>query len=159
MKLVFLDFDGVIVHSKCRKTPQSLHVDCADRQCIARLKKILDETGAKILIHSTWAYYSSPDELECWMRKYGIGPEYFHPDKVCVIGEQESEEHYWDRKKFAIHKFLDAHPEVTHVAVLEDDRIFELEDSLNSKLVFIPSGWSRGGIQDQQVEEAINLLT
>lgn len=46
MKVIFLDFDGVITTEKSRW--------CLDKDKMLLLKRIVDATGAKIVISSSW---------------------------------------------------------------------------------------------------------
>lgn len=65
-KYVFLDFDGVV--SSQLETPGSYITHEADEygaspSCVARIKKLCDETGAKIIIASNWRRF--PDDGPC----------------------------------------------------------------------------------------------
>lgn len=46
MKVIFLDIDGVLKEEDC-------HAEFKD-ECFARLKKIVDATGAEIILSSSW---------------------------------------------------------------------------------------------------------
>jgi hypothetical protein len=54
MKVIFLDVDGVL---NCKKTanPRKLPY-VVDRRLLARFKRLLDRTGAKVVLSSTWRY-------------------------------------------------------------------------------------------------------
>ncbi len=52
MKVIFLDIDGVL---NCRRTPNSRKFPyIVDRKLLARLKRLLRRTGAKIVLTSSW---------------------------------------------------------------------------------------------------------
>ena len=74
MKIIFLDFDGVMdtayydhVLSKEGK-PGSDEYGCIfDPNCVKNLKHIIDETSADIVVSSSWKYLMSyQDFLEMW---------------------------------------------------------------------------------------------
>jgi hypothetical protein len=52
MKVIFLDIDGVL---NCKKTPNPRKFPyVVDKKLLARLKKLLDRTGAKVVLSSSW---------------------------------------------------------------------------------------------------------
>ncbi|OGR30838.1 MAG: hypothetical protein A2139_14760, partial [Desulfobacca sp. RBG_16_60_12] len=53
MKVLFLDVDGVLNHSRC---PEWNNGDwrVLDQVCVHRVRRICEETGAKIVLSSTW---------------------------------------------------------------------------------------------------------
>lgn len=53
IRIVFLDFDGVINKGAGPWWPE----------CVAELNRITDATGAKIVVHSTWRYGRTLDEI------------------------------------------------------------------------------------------------
>ncbi len=74
MKIIFLDFDGVMdtayydhVLSKEGKPGSDKYGVVFDPNCIKNLKHIIDETGADIVVSSSWKYLMSyQDFLEMW---------------------------------------------------------------------------------------------
>ena len=54
MKVIFLDIDGVL---NCKKTPNPRRLPyIVDRRLLSRFKRLLDRTGAKVVLSSTWRY-------------------------------------------------------------------------------------------------------
>lgn len=51
MKIIFLDVDGVLNCTSRWKGGSGKHLDA---ECLANLKKIVDETQCKIVVSSTW---------------------------------------------------------------------------------------------------------
>src|SRR5260370_34823589 len=52
MKIIFLDIDGVL---NCDNTPNPRKFPyIIDKKLLARLKKLLDRTGAKVVLSSSW---------------------------------------------------------------------------------------------------------
>jgi len=63
MKIIFLDIDGVLVTTKTART------NTAAPACIEVLNKIIADTGASIVISSSWKHYGLPwlrDKLNEW---------------------------------------------------------------------------------------------
>lgn len=55
MKLIFLDFDGVLVNRKSLMQASGMHAK-ADPDCVRELNRILEVTGAKVVVSSTWRH-------------------------------------------------------------------------------------------------------
>lgn len=56
-KIIFLDFDGVIVSNK--QTESDCFGTSFDLQCIESLNEIISKTGAELVITSSWGNYLS----------------------------------------------------------------------------------------------------
>jgi len=71
IKVIFLDIDGVINtkewHSKMTKdTPKDEYGYAFDPVAVVNLTHIIDETGADIVISSSWKFYGVPKLKEMW---------------------------------------------------------------------------------------------
>ena len=74
MKIIFLDFDGVMdtayydhVLSKEGKSGNDEYGCIFDPNCVKNLKHIIDETGADIVVSSSWKYLMNyQDFLKMW---------------------------------------------------------------------------------------------
>ena len=71
MKVIFLDFDGVMdtvyydyVLAKEGKLGNDEYGCVFDPNCIKNLKHIIDQTGADIVVSSSWKYLMSPDFVD-----------------------------------------------------------------------------------------------
>jgi hypothetical protein len=54
MKVIFLDVDGVL---NCKKTPNPRKLPyVVDKRLLARFRRLLEQTGAKVVLSSTWRY-------------------------------------------------------------------------------------------------------
>ena len=64
MRLIFLDFDGVIV---TRHTEYA----CGHAPCVQALNHIVDKTGAHVIVSSTWRHFGL---VECirYLEKWGF---------------------------------------------------------------------------------------
>lgn len=70
-KIIFLDIDGVLntkwwYTQMDRNTPKDKYGYAFDPNAVANLKKILDETGAEIVISSSWKSYGLSELEEMW---------------------------------------------------------------------------------------------
>ena len=70
MKVIFLDFDGVMDTAyydyaliRDRKPNRDAYGPIFDPQCVDYLRQILDQTGASIVVSSTWKFLMSYAEL------------------------------------------------------------------------------------------------
>ena len=116
MKVIFLDIDGVL-----NVIPQGhdafggiFHPDFVDN-----LKRIIDETDAKIVISSSWRHSGLQKMLDMWEFRnlpgevIGVTPDLyrfldFEGERTMVRGDE-------------IQAVLNIHPEITHYVILDDD--------------------------------------
>jgi hypothetical protein len=121
MKVIFLDVDGVL-NSKASWTvcdvipvkhaPQNKGARL-DPLLVGRLRTILEATGAKIVVHSTWRD-GLMEPLVDYLEAHGISESEII-GRTPLMG--------W-RKHVEILAWLSAHPEVTKWIVLDDMPIF-----------------------------------
>jgi hypothetical protein len=135
--IIFLDFDGVIVHSEMGKKGM-------DRVCVLRVNQAAYLTKAKIAVHSTWVYVNSKDSLFDMLKEAGLMVEYLHKDWICYSEMRE--------KPDAISTWLVAHPEVKKYVVVDDEKMGD------HPLVQIRDGWLNGGIQNGHIEEIVRVM-
>ena len=69
--VIFLDIDGVLntkwwYTQMHRNTPKDKYGYTFDPRSVANLKKILDETGADIVISSSWKSFGLSELEEMW---------------------------------------------------------------------------------------------
>ena len=125
MKVVFLDFDGVLnsqgsfLYEDNRRSkhgeqgvkgpvPETL---C--NVCTANFQMILDQyKEVKIVLSTTWRLLYSIDWLKAKLESY-------HIDSSRVIDKTPSR--YGDERGLEIQDWLDTHPEVTHYIVIDDN--------------------------------------
>jgi len=165
MKIIFLDIDGVVCTDRTRFC-------YFDPICMRRLNTILERTGAKIVVTSTWRkgltvnnlkelFCSGGDRWGC----YVANPEPF--DGSSIIGKtpsfsiNEKEEDKKDGKPFGrgseIDFWLDNAKkngfEIDSYIVLDDDS-YDIPPHMD-RLVKTDS---RKGIRKEDVKKAIDLL-
>jgi hypothetical protein len=118
MKAIFCDIDGVL---NCSRTPNPRKLPYVmDPVLLGRIKGVLDRTGARVILSSTWRY----DPAGIWSAKYwGLHFDGVVPD---LPGLSRCEE---------IKAWLAENPDVTRYAVLDDE-----DDGLDDLPLFQPSG-------------------
>jgi phosphoglycolate phosphatase-like HAD superfamily hydrolase len=66
MKIVFLDFDGVLI------TPKSAYRRTCSAEAIAALNHLIEAAGAAVVVTSTWRLEYSEAELTELLRSWGM---------------------------------------------------------------------------------------
>jgi hypothetical protein len=118
MKVIFLDIDGVLNCPKTRNPRKFPYV--VDRRLLTRLQKLLERTGAKVVLTSSWRL----DPIGLFAaRHWGVPFIGACPDKPRSPRCKE------------ILDWLSEHPRVTRYAVIDDE-----DDELDELPLFQPSG-------------------
>ena len=122
MKILFLDIDGVLNNRFTHLGPNhhtwnDWHFKGLDRSLIPHLNRIIEETGAKIVLSSTWRLHHTPEQMHARLTSAGMKPEIEIIDRTDVLNHGPI---YVPRCQ-EIEKWLDEHPEVVDFAVLDDD--------------------------------------
>jgi HAD domain in Swiss Army Knife RNA repair proteins len=125
MKVIFLDFDGVLnsqgsflYESNRRKKFKEQNVKGAVNEtlcnvCTANFQYVLDKyPEVKIVISSTWRELFPIDWLKLKLESYGI-------DSSRVIGVTPKSE--WGDRGMEIKEWLEAHPNVSHYVAIDDN--------------------------------------
>lgn len=149
MKVIFLDVDGVLNNRKAFKQgkidgfPHGVSL-VWDPDCVERLNKIIEKTGAKIVVSSTWRLYA--DAYEVLTTKMDIKGEFIGctPDHLRMVEDS--------CRGNEISEWMKTNNEQGPIVILDDDSdMGELMD----RLVLTDT---EEGLQDQQALQAINLL-
>lgn len=123
MKIIFLDYDGV-VNNLCFNeidnfTEPNFNYPSMDkvndRQAVAWLNKLCRETGAKIVVTSTWRM---ADNYQKCLRNGGL------ETSIEILGKTPC---LHTRRGFEIQKWIDTHPEfqIEKMVILDDDADME----------------------------------
>jgi len=146
MKVIFLDNDGVIClpnnwggrmkkytnylknhpGTPVNKCPANVRFDNFDTKSIKLLNKILEETGAEIVVSSDWRYHATLEELGDYYIEQGIIKKPFDitPRVIAVDPKLWSELSYTTglegERVIEIKHWLQHHPEVTHWVAVDD---------------------------------------
>ena len=146
MKIIFLDIDGVLNNREVFNRKKSQGFRVWDEKCVDRLNRITDETGAKIVVSSTWR--RSEDLYSAIKNEMGITGE--------IIGKTIDYIHHSSTEKQRgdeIQEWLSQYVEVIKFVIIDDDSdMAHLMDRLIQTETFI-------GLTDEHVEEAIKRLS
>jgi hypothetical protein len=150
MKVLFLDNDGVIClfnnwGGRFRKQkkyegdlttpncPVEARFDDFDKKAIKVLNRILEETGAEIVVSSDWRKKATLEELGQYYLDQGItkAPIDFTPEYKDI--DDEGLRFRWRRDRYSeqeraaeIKSWLKDHPEITHWVAVDDLNMGEL---------------------------------
>jgi len=117
MRIIFLDIDGVlnVIPQGHDEYGAIFHPHFVDN-----LKRIVDETGAKIVISSSWRHSGFLAMKEMWAFRnlpgefLDITPSHIDMDRNLPFMERLE-------RGSEIQEWLDNHPEVTSYVILDDD--------------------------------------
>jgi hypothetical protein len=149
MKVIFLDFDGVLNSAKYLLG----HGDCGvaiDPARMALLKQIVDATDAKIVLSTSWREHWSKDLMNC--DSTGVLINRIFSKYGLHIFDKTPELH--ERREAEIKSWLDTHPEVENFVVLDDSLLSA--GYLNGH--FIKTSNYFDGLDETDVQKAIDIL-
>jgi hypothetical protein len=148
MKVVFLDFDGVLnSHGFLRQQPHRM--DRLDPAAVARLNAIVARSGAKVVISSSWRIHHSLDELRHRLGEVGFAGEVI--DRTPDISWEEYGDPFRGRAE-EIQSWLEGHKGPLESFVVLDD--IYLEDLAH---VLVKTEFE-AGLGDEHVEAALAIL-
>jgi len=141
MKIIFLDVDGVL---NCQGDfkGKSLHV--LNKDMIARLDKIKEATGAKVVLISTWRKFRKHRD---YLKKNGVK----FIDRTIDFCLPPSER--YGQRGAEIEHWLNKRPDIKKYVIIDDEWDF-LE---YQRPLLVKTQWLVG-MQDEHVEQAINIL-
>lgn len=154
--IIFLDVDGVLVHSGTidlgKQTGEAFgtsfyHAATVDLACVQRVLRIVEATGAKIVVSSVWRRF---DGQSTALRRafLSVGVERRELRKLLV----GSTPHLGEKRDEEVSAWLKEHPEVARYLVIDDDII-----GTHPQLTDRPNQFA-DGLLDSHVEEAIRIL-
>ena len=151
MKLVFLDFDGVLNSTPFlvgppRKPP--LGISAIDGRAVRRLNTIVDLTGAKFVISSTWRIYEPVGRLIEWLEALGFEGEVI--DRTPDFPGQE--------RGVEILEWLKAYDKSPDGEDIEDFVILDDNADMYPLLDHLVQTDSEVGLTDADVRVAVEML-
>ena len=151
MKIIFLDIDGVLNSDEYFDKIKNLNINGIENDIdvskIVLLKKSLDETGAKIVLTSSWRYTRKAQALKQLLLSYGI-----IVDCTPFIDNERGIE---------IKKWLQEHNDVQDFVILDDEIFDSYDEKLMEKLIKISdtNGINYGeGLQPKHIQKIIQKL-
>lgn len=153
MKIIFLDVDGVLNYDGC-SARCGFYYGVEDSK-VELLKKIIDATGAKIVLSSTWrlGFDNKGHRLEDHAKylkeklaKYGLEIYGMTPEVGGWHGQRGREIKLW----------LTAHEETDEWVVLDDEYFDDFPE--NGIMPHWVETYDLYGLTEEDVEKAINIL-
>jgi hypothetical protein len=122
IKVIFLDIDGVlnVMYPGRDEYGRLFHPEFVDN-----LKRIIDETDAKIVISSTWRYGGLQRMKDLWEFR-GLPGEVIDITIDCNVLVNDGRFDYYDEVKrgHEIQEWLDTHSNIENYVILDDDNDF-----------------------------------
>lgn len=148
MKVLFLDFDGVL---NCDKYFAEGEIDMPffDERCMKNLTRIIKETGAKIVLSTTWREYWEKSESECKVQ--GLEINRIFDSYGLKITDKTDDVCFYDRGA-EIALWMMEREDVTGFAVLDDMQI----EGIPPRHVIKTDG--KTGLTPDDAERAISVL-
>ena len=151
MKVIFLDIDGVLNSDEYLDRIKNLDIKGIEREIdvekIKLLKKAIDETGAKVVLSSSWRYTRNAQYLKELLSNYGI--------YVAVTTFIQNE------RGLEIKQWLSDNQDVEDFVILDDEIFNSYDEELMQKLIKISNGngYNIGeGLLPKDVDEIIKRL-
>ena len=161
MKLIFLDVDGVLNSIETRDKAPSGVIGIEDSK-VALLKQLVDKTGAKVVLTSTWKTDYYPDAPVEDMPSDGR----YLVKKLQAHGVHlfsRTEDVTWSKRGRGILDFIKKFSDVVESFVILDDERFDFEsEGIADKHVktFYTKRTPETllGLQENHVEKAVSIL-
>lgn len=162
-KVVFLDIDGVLntkwwYTQMDRNTPKDKYGYAFDPNAVSNLKKIIDETGADIVISSSWKSFGISELEDMWQDRglpgklIGITPNTVS-DEMLLSADLDNMELFSIRGT-EIKEWLTKHGKhVSHYAIIDD-----MDNMLTEQRLHFVKTDPEIGITVDDAEKAIMIL-
>ena len=153
MKIIFLDFDGVMVtdryQAQLTATNSQLRDDYGakfDPICVENLRRIIDSTDADIVVISTWKMEMGLDGIQKMWNARQL------PDKVIGVTPDIDPIHRGDE----IQAWLDANPGAVRYAIIDDTPFLDFFNEEQLPHLFKVD--ERTGLDEETATKVIELL-
>lgn len=151
MKVIFLDIDGVLNSDEYLDKVKNSDIQGIERDVdvekVKLLKRAIDETGARVVLSSSWRYTKNARYLKELLANYGI--------------RVDSTPYIQDIRGLEIKKWLSENQGVEDFIILDDEIFDSFDEELIKKLVKVSNGNGRSlgeGLLPKDVDEIIERL-
>lgn len=144
-RVIFLDVDGVLNNGAWamemfKQGVRVYHDDILYEPSLAQLRRIVDETGAVIVVSSAWRQVPSAYEhLKAWLEKFGMEVH----DKTPYVGGVRGDD---------ITAWFNRHPGEYSYVILDDD------DDMDGHMEHLVQTEFDVGLTEEKADECIRLL-
>ena len=153
MKILFLDIDGVLNSAQYDAERRSTPMGNVDETRLPLLRRIVDTTGAVIVLSTSWRVYWDPDPARCAPEWAEIG------DPLSAFGLRvydKTPSYPGNNRDCEVRDWLEAHKDEVESFAILDDMSFGWGD-LAPRLV--RTHYHKGrGLEERHAEAAIELL-
>lgn len=152
MKVIFLDVDGVLNSDEFfdNNTDNSY----IDEKTVRLVKKAVEETGAKVVVSSSFRYTRSFGKVQEILLRNGIAF-----DKTPFLDNERGKEiKQWIDEHSKISEELKDGSEIEDYVVLDDDIFDDFDEEILSHLIKMEENEVRGfgkGLQEKDVDKII----
>lgn len=151
MKVIFLDIDGVLNSDEYFDRIKNLPIQGIESEIdvdkIKLLKRAIDETGAKVVLSSSWRYTRKAEELKELLSNYEI--------------DVDSTPFIENNRGLEIKQWLLDHQDVESFIILDDEMFDSYDAVLIDRLIKISNGNGRNfgdGLLSKDVDKMIEKL-
>ncbi len=151
MKVIFLDVDGVLNSDEYFDKTRSLNIqgieEDIDIEKIKLLKKAINETGARVVLSSSWRYTRNGQQLKELLSNYQI-----YADSTPFIQ---------NKRGLEIKQWLSENQNIEDFVILDDEIFDSYDDELIKKLIKISNGNGHNfgeGLLPRDIDEIIKRL-
>lgn len=152
MKVIFLDVDGVLNSDEFFDNNKDNSY--IDEKTVRLLKKAVEETGAKVVVSSSFRYTRSFGKVQEILLRNGITF-----DKTPFLDNERGKEiKQWIAEHSKISEELKDGSEVEDYVVLDDDIFDDFDEEILSHLIKMEENEVRGfgkGLQEKDVDKII----
>ena len=164
MKVIFLDIDGVLVTRSfwkqleledknwLQKARDGDHHHLFDPSCVANLNQLIEETGAKIVVSSTWRWLGKEKLIEIFKRRNVFG------DIIGITTLERKQEdslvYSGECRGLQIQEYIEEHKDdIENYVIIDDD-----SDMLDSQLDNFVNTKFDTGFNAIALEQALEIL-
>ena len=147
MKVIFLDVDGVLNSNTSKSCSPNGYLGVSDKY-VKRLKRIVNDTGAKVVLSSDWKMARDRDYTYLTQKLWFKGGIRIHSQTPNIEREKRGRE---------IYEWLYAHPSIDEYIIIDDEvftDFFFYDELINHLLLINPEV----GLTDDNVDDAIAFL-
>lgn len=148
MKVVFLDFDGVL---NCSTTPKECSLD---REFVERLNLLLEVSGAVVVLTTTWRLTTFADPLAgVTVCRNALDETGFRGEVIGLTPHLAKQGVPSIHRGLEIQAWLDAQPEKPESFVILDD-----DSDMAHLIPYLVKTTMKEGLQDVHVKQALEIL-
>ena len=160
-KVIFLDIDGVLNPKWWERKKEADSFGCAfDSKTVANLAKIIEKTGAEIVVSSSWKLMGLQTLQDMWKERklpgniIDITPNYMSDELLLNAGMSDSDIDSLDIRGIEIKGWLVLHgADVSNYVIIDD-----MDDILSEQQTHFVQTDPEVGITNDDVKKVIHLL-